>query len=179
MLTVLVHGTAIEKRRIVARDGRKIRSHGIAARRAQPHLGRIIRPRAGLDLFGPRPRGQPQKLLNSEGGLLGGHGRPLGAGGRGCGRSRSSRRRGRQARPRSRRNSVMVQFRRLSPIVGTADHPRRVVSTVNHAEVWLFFWSLCALVSLVQLMANLAFFALSPCSPASERRRSELCRSCA
>ena len=77
MLTVLVHGTAIEKRRIVARDGRKIRSHGIAARRAQPHLGRIIRPRAGLDLFGPRPRGQPQKLLDGEGGLLGGHGRDI------------------------------------------------------------------------------------------------------
>ena len=168
MLTVLVHGTAIEKRRIVARNGRKIRggTH-VAPRRAPQPSGRphIIGPLIWLDLF-RRSRGcQPQQFLYSKpGGFLGGQGRPLravlGLSGRGSGRSSRSLN---QAGPL---NSVVIQIRIWRcPIIGTAaDHPRRVVSTVNHALVSGFgFFSdvLCALVSLVQLMANLAFFALS------------------
>ena len=167
MLTVLVHGTAIEKRRIVARNGRKIRASAHMTRWSQPG-GPAGRPHIigiWLDLFS-RSRGcQPQQFLYSKSwGFLGGQGRPLGAvlglSGRGSGRSSRSLN---QAGPL---NSVVIQIRIWRcPIISTAaDHPRRVVSTVNHALVsgfGVFSDVLCALVSLVQLMANLAFFALS------------------
>ena len=144
MLTVLVHGTAIEKRRIVARNGRKIRASAHMTRWSQPG-GPAGRPHIigiWLDLFS-RSRGcQPQQFLYSKSwGFLGGQGRPLGAVARGLG----SRGRGRSSRSLDQAwalNSVMIQIRIWSPIIGcTADHPRRVVSTVNHALVSFgFFW---------------------------------------